>query len=396
MRIQLPIRYLITTLLLAGLQTLSTASTGNTPDPVDTPNGTASLIMHRLSSKVSGETIELTPSVELHIMADLPPEVPSTIIMAGGLLFFENGGPPREGYEFGTSFLTEDILASIQLESNLGAIHYIGAELNSIADIPAVTAGLAISFVDSWLRNHTLTLAVDGGVFFAGNTIFEMEAHAVQASLGSQLEFIDCIFVNSTDEALNLSNCDCSISNCLFLTNETAIYAADSGILEVSGTVFQGNKTAVQVYPGEFVVDIHHSAFWGNWDYDIINRSTEIVHAEENFWSQGCCIMWGVVAEDNPLPESPRDPEQLADEQVIIVPIPPLADGDEPLMWNYAGKQAANGLPVNPTYKVYRSNDPYNVFLPENLIALTHSNAWRDLDPPADCGFYCVTFSIHK
>ncbi len=372
----------------------------NTTDQVDfsdgTEPGTLNHVAYRNTSKVSGETITLNPTYELHLYVDSPPEENSTIILAGGELFFEASVPERDVHIFGSSLLTEEILACFELDVFEGAIHYIGAELSDIISIPEVSSNLTVQFEDSWLRDTEHSLEINGGTFNAISTIFEAGVPALIADDDSQLDLSHCIFLTAEAISVYLEHCNCSIDNGIFLTNEIAILADSGSTLDITSTIFQGNGTAIQVTSGDAVVDVHHSSFWGNWDYDIVNNSVNTVNAQQNFWYPGDCIGTGEILVDDPLPGSPCEPEELSDEPITIVPIPPLADGDEPLMWDAAGKYVASGLPASPTYRIYRSTDPYGVYHPDNLLHITQESSWRDPDPPAFSAFYCVTYAVNR
>ncbi len=387
----------IVTVLTAGWLLANAGVDGQTFNPDFTDSETRDgTIMYRLASKVSGETIELTYQTQLYILADSPPEEPSTIIFTGGELFFENTGPNRTEYEFGMSYLTDDVLSYFALVAGPGSVHYDGAELNNIELIPAATDSFAVGFSNSWLRNQELSLIATAGTLTADNTIFEAAAPAIIADQSSQVDFSDCIFLNANNEAILLHNSSCSVSGSLFITNHIGVFTRDSSTLDLSSTLFQGNHIALQVDATYCTVEVHHSSFWGNWDFDIVNGSLNTVNAQQNYWSEGSCIGSGPVDASAPLPETPCEPQILSNEPIIIVPLPPLADGDEPLMWNSAGKFTDSGLPVDPTYRIYRSTDPYAVFLPENVIAMTQDTYWCDPNPPAGSGFYCVTYAINR
>jgi hypothetical protein len=383
-------------LLMTGSLALAMNTSDQIPRTKGYDNDTFNQIAYRSTSKVSGETITLYPSQELHLSVDAPPEENSTIIIAGGDLYFENTSPTRDVHIFGSSLLTEEILACFELEIEEGAVYYFGAELNEITSIPEVTADLLVHFEDSWIRDNLRSLEINGGTFSAVSTIFETQVPAMIADNGGYLDLSHCIFVTAETVSVRLDDCSCSIDNGIFLTNETAILADSGSTLDVTSTIFQGNGTAILVTSGDAVVDVHHSSFWGNWDFDIVNNSVNTVNAQQNFWSLGECIGTGEILVDDPLPESPCEPEILSNEPITIVPIPPLADGDEPLMWDAAGKFVESGLPVNPTYRVYRSTHPYLVYHPDNLILVTHENSWRDPDPPAGSAFYCVTYAVNR
>jgi hypothetical protein len=384
-------------LLMAG----SLAMAQNNPAQILSTDGndnvTLNHVAHRNTSKVSGETLFLYPTYTLHLQVDGPPEENSTIILAGGQLVFENSNPPRNVHIFGSSMLTEEILTCFELEIYDGSIHYIGAELNEIISIPDVNANLSVHFEDSWIRDDERSLEINGGVFSAVNTIFEATVPALIAGNNSQLDLSHCIFLTAEAVSVCLDECFCTVDNGLFLSNDTAIRAGDGSVLEITSTNFQGNNTALLITSGDAFVDVHNSSFWGNWNYDIVNNSASLISAQQNFWYLDPLLAGnGEILITDPLQENPCEPEILSNEPITIVPIPPLADGDEPLMWDAVGKYVASGLPVNPTYRVYRSIHPYTVYHPDNLIMVTHTNSWRDPDPPAGRAFYCVTYAINR
>ncbi len=364
-------------------------------DQIDISTPSEVQIMY--TSEFHGQTVTVPQDLELQVFADDYPTGFSTIILDGGILLFSGNTDRRP--------IKDGIIQEIDLDDNL--LNYFSFLLNRgqlILEEAHVENYNGLTFVNNqcsvFLNNCTFAASprinVDGGVLNIENCSFSGAETFIEVSNSGNVSIKDTRFANSQSSAVSIDNGTLTADNCHFLTNQIAVNGANDSYLFMIHTLFQGNQTALVLDYSNHSVTVDSSAFWGNWQLDIQNPSPIVVNAQHNFWSLGYSQCSGQVDDDNPSFSSPVEPETMGDEDVVLQPLPPLADGDEPLLWNGVHYTALD-LPVTPTYMIYQSTIPYGVYAPENLLLVTQdTTAVVQLPEGAIAAFYCVTYALNK
>ena len=132
-------------LLMTGSLALAMNTSDQIPRTKGYDNDTFNQIAYRSTSKVSGETITLYPSQELHLSVDAPPEENSTIIIAGGDLYFENTSLEEVAALINRVYNTNLVIRNRELASCPITVTFRDQTLESVLNVLEMTLDLEIS-----------------------------------------------------------------------------------------------------------------------------------------------------------------------------------------------------------------------------------------------------------
>ncbi len=230
------------------------------------------------------------------------------------------------------------------------------------------------------------TVAVlQGGALHVYNCIIAAEQVAFCCQETTEpLTVIGSYFARSHQASIQMWDGDLEIDSCRFVTNNVAIRVNTDAQVFVEQSQFIESSQAIACYDADAVIQVEQSDFLLNQLYDVnCYYGTAVL---TGCYSDGSGGRNGDVVIEDPAPgqlyTDPPDPKATT----------PDAIAPDQLEWVEVGKTPED-LPIRVVYyRVYRSDSPYGVFAPENLIATTTHTWYSD---PGHGGlshaFYVIT-----
>jgi len=263
--------------------------------------------------------------------------------------------------------------------------------LNELDRALSIVPGQELLMSDSWYlqSDEGVRMIQAQGDFL--RCLFQISGTALELSSSSNAQLRDCIFSSGEAQALRNDASCLDLRGTMFLANEEALWHGPEAVSDVDSCHFQGNRYDVIVDGAPESVVLRHSDFIEAVETGVLNNASGQVDARECFWNAVQPYVGDVLT----------DPELAEQVKPLQIPAPvfdvgtgPMVDGDEPLEWAPVDF-TINGIPIRVTYRVYRSQDPYTVLEPDNLLVETEQTFCHDTERP-NPAFYVVTTSFGK
>lgn len=290
-----------------------------------------------------------------------------------------------------TAGFTNALVAGMDLRLQPGSrLELVNCVLHELEQ-PLALDHCQLDLRNSWILSGAWGVVAEGAVMHAECCLFQPGAAGLQFLGGSQALLRGCVVTSGDGTVINNQASRLEMRDCQVLTCQDALLAGPASVTLLDSVHFQGNRRDLLIASGFGSLDLQHCDFVETHEVGILNQSDRLVSAVDCHWdlqlpTQGLVLRSG----DQPLPVQP-----------LVIPAPvfsvdpgPLVDGDEPLEW-LPVEFSVGGIPISVEYRIYRSDQPYGLVMPENLVAVTSNTSWSDPDHNS-LSFYCVTASIGK
>lgn len=244
---------------------------------------------------------------------------------------------------------------------------------------------------DSWVMDGCGAITLDHAYLDAEQSLLQGGQLGVLLENDSRARLTDCIVTSADSIALLNRASTLELKRCTILTSATALLQEAGASCQLDSVHFQGNDKDLVVEADGQQVSLAHCDFVESSIVSIENLGAEIVLATHCYWESEQPAL-GLVDRSNPL--ATAIVPAIVPAPVFEVGTGPMVDGDEPLEWDPV-EVSMGGIPIQVSYTIYRSVDPYDLVRPENRIGTTSQTWFLDEDRPGIC-FYCVTASIGK
>jgi hypothetical protein len=287
---------------------------------------------------------------------------------------------------------TNQLVRGLRLEMVAGSRLLLNrCLLHDLTEPLAVTAGCSLAVRDSWLLTGSQGFHVDGGVLDARHSLLQPGLQPFSLTQGAKAVIRGCVLtaapgpvaLESIDSQLDMR--DASVITChdgLRLSGGTAL---------LDSVHFQGNQRDLVLAAPATDLVVSRCDFVESHVVGVANASGQLVEALACHWDLQLAATGPLRrAGDLAQPVKPL----VIPQPVFRVDTGPMVDGDDPLEWDPV-EFSVDGIPIKAEYRVYRSDKPYGLVKPGNLVAQTPLTVWRD-PQPLPASFYCVTVSIGK
>jgi hypothetical protein len=185
------------------------------------------------------------------------------------------------------------------------------------------------------------------------------------------IEVEGCYFGRSQQAAIQLIEGDLQIDSCRFVTNNVAVQVFNDAQVQIQGCQFLESSQAICTYSDSALVEIQDCDFIDNRLHDINCQEGTVILS--GCYRDAAADLVGDVVENDPVPE------QLSDDPPDPKAASPDTVGPDQLEWIEVTRTVEDRPIRVVEYKIYRSDDPYAVYAPENLLTTT-SQTWY-IDP---------------
>ena len=286
---------------------------------------------------------------------------------------------------------TNGLLAGMELRLEPGAhLDLSNCILHDLAQ-PLTLDRCRLDMRDSWLLAGARGLVIEGGELHATECLFQPDETGLQLHGGALAVLRDCVITSGPGTAIDNQASQLELRNCQLLACQDAVAAGAGSVTLLDSVHFQGNRRDLLIAAGHAGVELTSCDFVETHEVGVQNQSVQPVTALGCYWHLQRPTLGAVTrVSDSATPIKPA----VIPAPVFRVDPGPMVDGDEPLEW-LPVEFSVGGIPIAVEYRVYRSEDPYDVLRPENLVVVTPSTRWADPDYHSRC-FYCVTASFGK
>ena len=179
-----------------------------------------------------------------------------------------------------------------------------------------------------------------------------------------------CYFGRSQQASIQLFDGDLQIDSCRFVTNNVVVQVYNDAQVQIQDCQFIESSQAIAVYSDSASVEVQNCDFIGSRLHDVNCQTGTVILSE--CYRDGAADLVGDVIENDP------QPDQLGDDPPDPKSASPDAIGPDQLEWVEVTKTIEDRPIRVVEYKVYRSDDPYAVFAPENLLTITSQTLYND------------------
>lgn len=255
-----------------------------------------------------------------------------------------------------------------------------------------VGSACTLEVVNSWLLAGSRGIQVEGGLLDVRSSMLQPGDVGLVLSNGAQAWFRSSVITaTDVDVALDCVSSTLEMRDCAVLTCQDALRVSGPSWALLDSIHFQGNQRDVIVADDPASLTLRNCDFIETHLLGVDHNGSLPLTATGCHWDLQTACEGPVVRVDDKL--DPVKPLVIP-QPVFRVDTGPMVDGDDPLEW-VPVELSVGGIPIRVEYRIYRSEHPYGLVSPENLVAVTSLTRWRDPHPlPAT--FYCVTASMGK
>ncbi len=298
-----------------------------------------------------------------------------TVIGQGETVVVE--GEMQGNYQLnGGELIIRDVpadLGKIELNSGILRVDHGFSNLD-MEDFPLrIEPGITID-MGMWDLTDTgldTVAIINGGALSMRWCIIAAEQVAICSNETSEpIVVFGCYFGRSQQASIQLLDGDLLIDSCRFVTNNVAVQVFNDAQVLIEDCQFIESSQAVATYSDSASVEIQNCDFIGNQLHDVHCQSGSVNLVE--CYRDGAADLVGDVIENDPLPD------QLGDDP----PDPRITSGDavgpDLLSWVEVRKTVEDRPIRVVEYRIYRSDNPYAVFAPENYLTTTSQTWYND------------------